>query len=172
MHKTKTLIECLLVLWSLTLALLVVAPAAQAIELPDEPGKKLVLKLCSGCHSTDRIAEQTLGRDQWEEALKEMRHSGAEVTGQQRQALLAYLGTYLAPKPKGKIDVLPRAEGVDLVRAICSACHSIELVKAQRLDREEWDEVLDDMVENGAPVTKELRPIMLNYLSTHLGQDS
>jgi hypothetical protein len=35
----------------------------------------------------------------------------------------------------------------DVVRGHCSVCHSYDLVEQQRLDRANWDWVMDDMID-------------------------
>jgi cytochrome c len=55
----------------------------------------------------------------------------------------------------------------------CTACHSIHLVRQQRLSRARWEKALDWMVEKqGMP---ELEPdehaLVLEYLVRHYGQD-
>src|SRR2546425_7695474 len=55
--------------------------------------------------------------------------------------------------------VLPEAKGVEKVRAMCGLCHGLELVAQQRLDREGWTRVVDQMIVFGAPVRKEERRV-------------
>ena len=155
---------------TVAVCLLVFAPSVQAADLPEHPGVELVRTQCGDCHSTQRVAEQSLSRENWEGLLKDMRHFGADFSDQERQSLLAYLGTYLSPERHGSVEVLPAGEGRDLVRGVCSACHNIALVKQQRLSEWQWEEVLDDMTKFGAPLDDTTRPIILKYLVTHLGQ--
>jgi cytochrome c len=54
----------------------------------------------------------------------------------------------------------------------CNACHSLAIVKQQRLSRERWDKLLVWMVaEQGMPEPSvELRDLMLGYLAQHFGR--
>jgi cytochrome c len=54
---------------------------------------------------------------------------------------------------------------------LCGACHSLAIVKAQRLSRAAWDRLLTWMVkEQGmAEPTPEHRALMLGYLVAHFG---
>ena len=150
--------------------LLGAAAPTQAIPLPEGPGAELVREQCGDCHATDRVAEQTLSRENWAELLRDMRHLGADFTDQERQRLLAYLTTYLGTSVHASVDVLPAGEGRDLVNGLCSACHSIRLVKQQRLAEWQWEDVLHDMKKYGAPLDDTIQPVILKYLVTHLGQ--
>jgi hypothetical protein len=80
-----------------------------------------------------------------------------------------------APPVSGLADYggLPDGEGREHVFLRCSVCHSVMLVRQQRLSREDWDELLDWMVEDQgmAPVEGGERRLLLDYLGTYLGRD-
>ena len=63
---------------------------------------------------------------------------------------------------------LPKGAGEVLVRQQCGICHDIDLVSQQRLSREGWAGVLDDMTQFGAPFNAGQRQLILDYLATHL----
>ncbi len=67
---------------------------------------------------------------------------------------------------------LPRQPGYETVAAYCSACHTLQIVMAQRQSREGWDYLLHWMVEKQsmAEPAPETREEMLNYLSRELGE--
>lgn len=56
----------------------------------------------------------------------------------------------------------------DLKRS-CVRCHSLEVVRAQRLSREEWEQELNKMVSMGARVNN--RAALLNYLTQKYGPE-
>jgi len=63
-------------------------------------------------------------------------------------------------------------EGETLYRAICGSCHSIELPESQRLDRNTWEWVLEDMVEKfGCGIDDRQRALILEFLVEHRGPD-
>lgn len=64
---------------------------------------------------------------------------------------------------------LPEGPGKELVLAKCQTCHDIGLVARERLSRERWDAVLDEMALQGLRVTPEERSAILDYLATYLG---
>jgi hypothetical protein len=61
----------------------------------------------------------------------------------------------------------------DVVRGHCSVCHSYDLVEQQRLDRANWDWVMDDMIDKyGATwIDPSLRERIVDYLVAHHGPD-
>lgn len=99
-----------------------------------------------------------------------------------RAYLIAYLRT-LSDAPPAMPEVisdeaedqyggLPEGDGREAVYFTCRACHSLDQFISKKLPREDWDELLDQMVaDNGmeAPMAW-ARDLMLSYLSTHYGK--
>ncbi|TAL12388.1 MAG: hypothetical protein EPO02_01785 [Nitrospirae bacterium] len=56
-------------------------------------------------------------------------------------------------------------QGLAVVTARCTLCHSDDLVRQQRLDRAAWTRVVDKMIKWGAPVSPEERELLLRYLA-------
>jgi len=79
-------------------------------------------------------------------------------------ALLGVLG-YLA---LGQYT-LPEGPGKDLVLAKCQSCHEIGFVARERLSRDRWDGVIEEMELRGLKLTQEERAAILDYLATYLG---
>ena len=71
-----------------------------------------------------------------------------------------------AAQPSGP---LPPGPHMELVLGSCIICHSPEILAQQRLDRVTWETIVDRMITYGAPITRETRPLILQYLITHLG---
>ncbi len=67
----------------------------------------------------------------------------------------------------------PLGPGRDDTGYLCSACHSLAIVKQQGLKRDDWDELLDWMVEEQGMDEIEAadREIILEYLATHFNVD-
>lgn len=60
------------------------------------------------------------------------------------------------------------ADGFDLVRATCTACHSAKLVTQNRATRAGWAQMIDWMqATQGLWDLKENEPIILDYLAKH-----
>lgn len=55
----------------------------------------------------------------------------------------------------------------------CAACHSIELPMTQRLNRSDWDWVMDDMEKYGMTwLTDEQREKIVDHLVENYGRDA
>lgn len=82
--------------------------------------------------------------------------------------VLALLAPALAGAEGQPWDDLPSAPGRELTYGVCSACHSMQIVSQQGMNREQWDETLDWMVaEQGmGELTGAPRELILDYLAT------
>jgi cytochrome c len=96
----------------------------------------------------------------------------------ERAALIAYLATLheggatvaATVQPDFGPD-WPAGPGQAETGLLCNACHSLAIVKQQRLSRDVWDKLLDWMVEEQgmAEQTPERRLLILDYLAAHFG---
>lgn len=66
-------------------------------------------------------------------------------------------------------DPLPKGEGRNLVSKECQKCHDLDRIQEMRGSREQWSEILDEMVNNGLVLNDKDREMVLKYLETHLG---
>ena len=67
---------------------------------------------------------------------------------------------------------LPRTEGHETVAAYCAACHTLQIVMAQRQPRARWDYLLTWMTEQQgtAEPPAEVRAEILDYLAREFGE--
>jgi competence protein ComEA len=80
------------------LFLLLIAILAQ--DLPDGPGKEVVLKLCRDCHDLDTVTMENRTKEGWQKTIAKMGDRGAEGTDEQFEAVVTYL-----TKNFGRINV-------------------------------------------------------------------
>jgi mono/diheme cytochrome c family protein len=72
--------------------LIVGLPLAGADDkFPDGPGKAILLKVCTQCHSADPIAALHRTKDEWKDTLDAMKGYGAEATDEELGVILDYL---------------------------------------------------------------------------------
>jgi hypothetical protein len=64
---------------------------------------------------------------------------------------------------------LPPGKHMELVLGSCIICHAPEILAQQRLDRTTWETIVDRMITYGAPITPQTKPLIMEYLTTHLG---
>ena len=69
----------------------------------------------------------------------------------------------------GQGTSLPEGEGKQLVSEVCAACHSLESVTSQQLDKEGWKDVVTRMVASGASIDEKQVPIITEYLAKNFG---
>jgi len=96
----------------------------------------------------------------------------------ERANLIAYLAT-LSDGAAGAVAApavdygpdWPAGPGSAEAGQLCNSCHSLTIVKAQKLSRKTWDKLLVWMVEEQgmAEQSPEGREVILDYLSTHFG---
>jgi hypothetical protein len=60
---------------------------------PEGPGRDEVFSLCTACHSSRLVRNQTLSRERWDDTLTWMseRHGMPALEGEQRALILDYL---------------------------------------------------------------------------------
>ena len=65
-------------------------------ELPADPGRDLVLRMCTGCHAVQAFSGSRLNATEWELMVSDMRLRGARGTDDEARAVVAYLSKHLA----------------------------------------------------------------------------
>ncbi len=96
-------------------------------NLPEGPGRDLVLAKCQTCHGLDLVAGRSFARERWDSILEEMTSYGLRLTPEERKAILDYLATYLGPEPPpaAPIAQAPPKTGAQ-VYANCQGCHGAQ----------------------------------------------
>ena len=74
--------------------------ATLAQDLPDGPGKDVVLKICRDCHDLDTVTAENRTKESWRKTIAKMGDRGAEGTDEQFEAVINYLS-----KNFGRINV-------------------------------------------------------------------
>jgi competence protein ComEA len=78
--------------------------------------------------------------------------------------LLAMLAQDKAPDP------LPEGDGKKLVVKICTDCHGADQIVAKRRTKEEWDDVISDMIQKGAEGKGDEFDAIVAYLVKNFGR--
>ena len=82
---------------------------------------------------------------------------GAEVKPADLPVLVDYLVKQYGPVPEGA--------GKAIFLNVCTQCHTLDRIKLHKATREEWDGTLSAMLNEGAPLSDEDYPVILNYLT-------
>jgi hypothetical protein len=68
---------------------------AQDAGLPERPGKKLVLQVCTKCHPAETFAALRLTREEWKHEVDGMIARGAKANRTQARRIVDYLASNL-----------------------------------------------------------------------------
>lgn len=68
-------------------------PADEHPALPAGPGRELVIRVCSACHSPDVAAEQQLDPAGWKTLVDQMASKGADATEEEFEEIVRYLAS-------------------------------------------------------------------------------
>ena len=97
----------------------------------------------------------------------------AERTPDTKNAQAGAAAATPRPARPTNLGVLVSGEGAEETHAYCTACHSERIVAQQGLTRSDWEELLEQMVEeNGMnPIEEPDLDRVLSYLAAHYGPD-
>ena len=76
--------------------------AGEPEQQKSDPGRKLVLDICTTCHEIDLITGQQLSREQWSTVIKGMISEGAVVTDEEFNLIVDYLAKNFGKKNSGE----------------------------------------------------------------------
>jgi hypothetical protein len=123
-----------------------------------ERGEEIQNARCTmACHDRRPIDVQALDETGWKNVIDSMIEKGAVVEKDDVPILIAYLARNHGPLPDGP--------GKDIVLTVCTQCHDLQRVRRQRSSAEGWAEILDTMLNEGAPLSAEDFPVVLRYLA-------
>jgi cytochrome c5 len=133
-------------------ALLARAPSQQA-----DKGEQILNGSCTTCHDLRMVEVQALDKAGWTNNIESMIQRGADVATDDLPILIDYLVMNHGPLPDGP--------GKAIVLNICTMCHDLKRVRQNLSTREEWEVTLGAMLNEGAPLSEQDFPVVLNYLA-------
>jgi cytochrome c5 len=145
---------------------LVLASAAVALGAGTaqmEKGEQIQNVSCANCHDLRPIQTQALDHDGWTGVVDAMIDRGADIRKEDIPVLVDYLVANYGPLPDGA--------GKRILLNNCTLCHDLSRVKRRLSTREEWEELLSAMLNEGAMLSDQEFPVLLNYLATHFKSD-
>jgi mono/diheme cytochrome c family protein len=124
-------------------------------------GERVMNASCSavGCHTIRPIQTAAMDQDGWSKTISAMLEKGAKVGAEDVPILTDYLVRFHGPLPEG--------EGKAIVLNICTMCHDLQRVRTHGGTVEDWFDLLNAMIGEGAPLTDEQIPVILKYLATN-----
>jgi cytochrome c5 len=144
-------------------------------------GEELVNERCTTCHSLSRVTRAMssgMSRTQWEQLVDQMIAYGAQLSADERTAVIDYLsGSGATPTPAptpttASASTGAALDGAQLVSERCTVCHSIDRINnkiASGADRAAWEQTVDRMISHGAKLNADERQAVLDYLVAQSG---
>jgi cytochrome c5 len=133
------------------------ARGSSGIQDASEKGEQLLNGSCIRCHDLRPIEIQALDKDAWTEVVNAMNEKGAQVEKNDVPVLVDYLVQNHGPLPDGA--------GKNILLNTCTLCHDLKRVLRHGATREGWEETLSAMLNEGAMLSDEDFPVLLNYLA-------
>ncbi len=147
------------------------ARAQETVPLPEGDGRARVEEACSQCHDLETTFLYNGDDEKWQVLVDDMVSFGAELTPQERDQVLAYLRmAFSTDRVSGDRTTtpLPTAKGRGVMNASCASCHGPTLVARKRVDRSEWEKVLQRHTgDKRVTLSPEQRDELLKYLSAN-----
>jgi len=139
----------------------IAAPIAPAAQAEGDRGERLMNASCQGCHELRVLQVQAKSAEEWTKSIDDMIAKGAKVAKEDIPVLVDYLVDHHGPLPNGA--------GKAIVLNVCTMCHDLKRIRLGRRSAEEWEETLNSMLNEGAPLSDDQFPIVHAYLARHFG---
>jgi cytochrome c5 len=124
---------------------------------PPEKGEQIMNASCRTCHDLRPIETQALDEKGWAREVESMIEQGAEVSKNDVPVLVEYLARMHGPLPDGP--------GKEILLNTCTQCHDLMRIRRQGRSAGGWLEVLEAMLNEGAPLSEQDLPVLLRYLA-------
>jgi cytochrome c5 len=147
--------------WAAATLVFVAAGISRVPAQRDDRGERIMNAGCLACHDVRRIQVQAMDAEQWTRTVNAMVEKGAAVASDDVPLLVGYLVQHHGPMPEGR--------GKAIVLNVCTLCHDLTRVRRGRRSAEEWEETLNAMLNEGAPLSDDAFPIVHAYLSRNFG---
>ena len=136
---------------------LVAVTVVSAQDTSVDKGEQLQNAACLSCHDLRPIQTAAYDKEGWTTAVASMIQKGAEVKDADKPVLINFLVQNHGPLPEGA--------GKNILLNTCTVCHDLGRVRAHTVSRDEWEETLSAMLNEGAMLSERDFPVLLNYLA-------
>jgi len=145
--------------WLMCGAMVTVAAALMAAQgtPQSDKGEQVMNASCLACHDLRPIQVTALNSEGWSGVVASMIDRGAQVNEPDVPVLVEYLARTYGPLPDGP--------GKKILLNTCTVCHDTSRIKRTALDAEGWRDLLGAMLNEGAMLSEQDFPVLLNYLA-------
>jgi cytochrome c5 len=127
---------------------------------PPDKGEQIMNASCRTCHDLRPVDTAALDEKGWTADVQSMIEKGAKVEKSDVPVLVDYLVRLHGPLPDGP--------GKEILLNTCTPCHDLQRIRRQGRSAEGWLEILDAMLNEGAPLSEQDLPELLRYLARNL----
>jgi cytochrome c5 len=138
-----------------TLCSTVVAFSAAQQEM--SKGEIVMNLACVTCHDMRPIQMSANNLEGWTQLVQSMIEKGAQVKKEDIAPLAEFLTQEHGPLPNGA--------GRAILLDVCTRCHDLHRVRETQFSRAEWEDLLVHMIGEGAELSDDDFPVLLNYLA-------
>jgi hypothetical protein len=131
--------------------------AFSAGQVQMSKGEILMNNACVSCHDVRPIQMQAMDKAGWNSLVESMIEKGAKLEKADIPVLVDYLSEEHGPLPNGS--------GRAILLDVCTRCHDLHRVRDHGATREEWEDLLVHMIGEGAELSDDDFPVLLNYLA-------
>jgi cytochrome c2 len=96
-----------------------------------EQGRATFKSVCGRCHGSDKPEEKDMDRPAWDELITTMEAKGAEMTAEERELILDYLGIR------------------NVFLSKCTGCHTTERILDKNMPFRDWEKTVERMAAMG-----------------------
>ena len=139
----------------------IVFGAGQNASMTDTRGEQILNQSCTSCHDLRNIETQALDKDGWIKAVNTMIEKGSTIKAEDIPGFVDYLVRKHGPLPEGT--------GKKIMLNQCTLCHDLERIRTTSGGRDEWEQTLLSMQNEGATLSDDDFQILLNYLARNFG---
>jgi hypothetical protein len=122
-----------------------------------DKGEQLQNGACLSCHDLRPIQTAAYDNAGWTKVVDAEIKRGAMVKDADKPVLINFLVQNHGPLPDGA--------GKAILLNTCTVCHDLGRVRAHTVSRDEWEETLGAMLNEGAMLSEQDFPVLLNYLA-------
>jgi cytochrome c5 len=157
--------------FALTIATAAMAFAAVQNDLPEGEGKSILQNSCTSCHglaALDKFKGTYKAKD-WSDLVNNMKAYGATISDSQVTTLVDYLAKNFGPKDSASSAASSDDAGKAILESGCTSCHGLDAIERLNLNKDAWTDVVRNMIGNGANVTDQQVPVLVDYLVKKYG---
>ena len=134
-------------------------PAWAQADADTARAERIINASCLGCHNLRPIETSAYDAAGWKKVIDGEIARGAKLAPADVPFLVDYLAFEHGPVPEGN--------GKAILLNTCTMCHDLKRIRLGRRTAEEWEETLNTMLNEGAPLSDEQYPVIHAYLSRY-----